>query len=157
MISYTDEKGILFWACTKNLPEGRKAYKSIKVSRCPSLAVLLPKRNKMTIVTKIQGPIPANKLIRGIRMLINEQEPELIVARNERDERVQTQQIRQQQDEAFQESLRIDRERERKKQEEKEAQRKAEELEKKRIQDEENDLKVKFCFFFVNFIKIYYF
>lgn len=98
----------------------------------------------MTIVTKIQGPIPANKLIRGLRFVIDEQEPELIVARNERDERIQTQQIRQQQDEAFQESLRIDRERERKKKEEKEALLKAEELEKKRIQDEENNIKVKY-------------
>ncbi|RMZ96522.1 FAS-associated factor 2 [Brachionus plicatilis] len=143
LISYSRQKEILFWACTKNLPEGLKAYKSIKASRCPALAILLPKRNKMTIVTKIEGPIPASKLIDGLRKLISEQEPELIVARTERDERVQTQQIRQQQDEAFQESLRIDRERERKKQEEKEALQRVEELERQRIQEEEDNHKRK--------------
>lgn len=149
LITFSRQKEILFWACSKNLPEGRKAFKSIKVSKCPALAILMPKRNKMTIITKIEGSIPANKLIDGLRKLITEQEPEIIVARSERDERVQTQQIRQQQDEAFQESLRIDRERQRKKQEELEALRRADELEKQRIQEEENNLKVKQ---FLNFL-----
>lgn len=135
LIGYFRDKNILFWACTRNLPEGRKAYKSVKANRCPSIAILVPKRYKMTIVTKIEGLIPAAQLLSGLRRVVESEEPELIVSRAEKEQRNQNQQIRQQQDEAFLESLKMDREKAKKKQEAEEALRRAEELE--RIKQEE--------------------
>ncbi|CAF0704875.1 unnamed protein product [Brachionus calyciflorus] len=137
LIDYFRNKNLIFWACSKNLPEGRKAFKSLKASRCPSLAVLVPKRSKMTIVRKVEVPKPASDLLNELRQSITTEEPELIVRRHEREERNQTQQIRQEQDQAFLESLRIDREKAKKKQDEEEAARKAEELERLK-QEEEN-------------------
>jgi FAS-associated factor 2 len=97
----------------------------------------------MTIVTKVEGPIPAAELLNGIGRVVAAEEPELVVARHEKEQRNQNQEIRKQQDEAFLESLRIDREKAKKKQEEEEAKRKAEELERKKQQDEEDYQNVK--------------
>ena len=127
---------VIFWACSKNLPEGLKVYNALKAKRAPFLGVIVYKHSRMTLVSKIEGPIPAAELMLQLANLMEENQHDLISARADREERSQTQILRQQQDEAYMESLKQDREKQRKKQEEELAKRQALELEA-RIKEEE--------------------
>ena len=127
---------VLFWSCSKNLPEGHKVYNALKAKRCPFIGVIVFKNSRMTLVSRIEGPIPAGELMLQLSNLFNEYEHDLVEARLERETRSQNQLIRQQQDQAYEESLKADREKQRKKQEEERLKREAEELELKRIEEE---------------------
>lgn len=127
---------VLFWSCSKNLPEGHKVYTALKAKRCPFIGVIVCKNSRMTLVSRIEGPIPAGELMLQLSNLYNEHEHDLVSARHDREVRSQNQLIRQQQDEAYLESLQKDREKQRKKQEEERLKREAEELELKRKEEE---------------------
>jgi FAS-associated factor 2 len=47
----------IFWACSKNLPEGRKVFNALKAKRCPFLGLIVLRNNKMTLVARMEGPI----------------------------------------------------------------------------------------------------
>jgi FAS-associated factor 2 len=127
---------VLFWSCSKNLPEGHKVFNALKAKRCPFIGVIVYKHSRMTLVSKIEGPITAAELMLQMSNLIAEHEHDLIVARNDREQRSQTQLLRQQQDEAYLESLKQDREKQRKKQQEEMAKKQEQELELKRQEEE---------------------
>lgn len=124
------------WGCSKNLPEGRKVFNALKARRCPFLGVIVLRNSRMNLVTRIEGPISAAELLLQLANIVSENEPELVAARHDREQRNQTQLIRQQQDQAYEESLKLDREKARKKQEQAEAERRAEELEKQKQEEE---------------------
>jgi FAS-associated factor 2 len=126
----------LFWSCSKNLPEGLKVFKALKAKRCPFLGIILLKNARMTLVSRIEGPINAAELMIELTRVTAENEGELNVVRMEREQRAQNQLLRQQQDQAYMESLKADKEKARKKQEIEEAKRMAEELEKKKLEEE---------------------
>jgi FAS-associated factor 2 len=126
----------IFWSCSKNLPEGQKVYNALKARRCPFLGVIVLKHARSTLVSKIEGPITAAELMLQLNNLIAENEHDLVVARLDRDERSQTQLLRQQQDEAYLESLKIDQEKSNQKQLLAEEMRIAQELEKQKIAEE---------------------
>ena len=90
----------------------------------------------MTLVSKIEGPINAAELMIQLNNLIAENEQDLVVARVDRESRSQTQLLRQQQDEAYLESLKADQEKAKQKQLLVEETRRAEEFEKKKIAEE---------------------
>jgi FAS-associated factor 2 len=135
VIQYLNNNFIV-WACSKNLSEGRKVFNALKVKRCPFLGIIALRHSRMTLVSKIEGPISAAELMLQLASLVAECEPELVAARYDREQRSQTQMLRQQQDQAYEESLRADREKAKRKQEQEEEARRALELEK-RLQDEE--------------------
>jgi FAS-associated factor 2 len=90
----------------------------------------------MTLVSKIEGPVGSGDLVIHLAELMAEHGNELIIARNDREERVQAQLIRNQQDEAYEESLKADKEKQRKKIEMEEAKKKEIELQKAKIEQE---------------------
>ena len=90
----------------------------------------------MTLVSKIEGPIAAAELMIQLNNLIAENEQDLVTARLDRETRSQTQLIRQQQDEAYLESLKVDQEKAKLRQKQVEESRRAEELEKQKIAEE---------------------
>jgi len=85
---------------------------------------------------RIEGIVQPERVLSLIHQGVADNEAFLVAARQDRLERNMTQTLRQQQDEAYLESLRADQEKEKRKQEEIERKRQ-EELEKQRLIDEE--------------------
>lgn len=110
----------------------------MKAKRCPFLGVIVLKGSRMTLVSRIEGPISSGELILQLENLIMENEAELVAARHDREQRSQTQLLRQQQDQAYEESLKMDQEKQMRKREQEEAKRQAEELERQRQEEERN-------------------
>ena len=90
----------------------------------------------MTLISKIEGPIAAAELMIQLNTIIAENEHDLVAARLDRETRSQTQMIRQQQDEAYLESLKVDQEKAKLRQKQVEENRRAEEIEKQKIAEE---------------------
>ncbi|EOA92722.1 UBX domain-containing protein 8, partial [Anas platyrhynchos] len=85
------------------------------------------KDRRMTVVGRLEGLIQADDLINQLIFIMDANQTYLVSERLEREERNQTQVLRQQQDEAYLASLRADQEKERKKKEERERKKKKEE------------------------------
>ena len=133
----------IFWSCSRHLPEGRKVFNALKAKRAPFLGIIVLKHARMTLVSKIEGPISAAELLVQLANLVAEHEHELAMVRLDREERSQNQLLRQQQDQAYLESLQADREKARRKQEQEDAARKAEQEERTREQEEKNKIEVR--------------
>ncbi|XP_038052576.1 FAS-associated factor 2-like [Patiria miniata] len=110
---------MLFWAASTNTPEGYRVSHALREATYPFLALIVLRENKMTVVQRIEGAIEPQDLIARLTRVMAETEAYLVSIRHERQQRVQTNTLRQQQDEAYHESLRQDREKERRRQEEK--------------------------------------
>jgi len=123
-----------------NLTEGYRVSHALRESTYPYLALIGLKHNRMVLIRKFEGRQPIQVLLSELRKSIQDNESGLIAARLEREERSMNQLIRQQQDEAFAESLRADQEKDRKKQEEK-SKKEAEEKAKKEKELEANQRK----------------
>lgn len=123
---------MLFWACDTNSPEGYRVSQALRENTYPFLALIVLRENRMTVVARIEGPIERGDLIQRLQTIMEDNESAIIAARADREERSFNQSLRQQQDEAYQASLRADQEKARKKKEEEEKEREEEE-EKRRI------------------------
>ena len=108
----------------------------MKARRCPFLGVIVYKQSRMTLVARIEGPVKSDELIAQLSNIVVDNNHDLSIARLTRDQRAQDQEVRNHQDEAYLESLKADKEKERKKQEKLEAQLKAELEEKQKIENE---------------------
>lgn len=117
VIEYINRR-MLFWACDVSSPEGYRVSHSINAKVYPVLVIIALRANKMVIMGRMEGYCNAEELIRRMETVVNDNEVWLNQARSERLERDLTQTLRQQQDEAYQMSLRADQEKQRRKQEE---------------------------------------
>lgn len=126
----------IFWSCSKDLPEGYRVFNALKARRCPFLGVIVYKQSRMTLVARIEGPVKSDELVVQLSNIVAENNHDLSIARLTRDQRAQDQELRKQQDEAYLESLKADKEKERKKQEQLEAQKRAELEEKQKMENE---------------------
>lgn len=134
---------MLFWACNTNSPEGYRVSRALKENTYPFLALIVLRQNRMTVVARIEGPIGPAELMQRVDRLISDNEAGLVAARADREERSFNQTLRQQQDEAYEESLRADREKARKKQEEEEEIRQQEMLVEEQKREKERILQEK--------------
>ena len=102
----------------------------------PFLGLIVLKQSRLVVCERVEGAAPLDDVIGRLRAAMLDNEGELVVERTERMRRLEDQQLRRAQDEAFQESLEADREKQRKKEED---QSRAEELarEQKRLQQEQ--------------------
>lgn len=116
VINFIDTS-MLFWACSVKYPEGYRVSQTLRENTYPFLAVIVLRDNKMTAVARLEGPTEPDVLIRRLQLIMNDNEASLIAARLERQERSLNQTLRQQQDEAYEESLRADQEKERRRRE----------------------------------------
>ncbi|XP_059616504.1 FAS-associated factor 2 [Phlebotomus argentipes] len=119
-------RNMLFWACDIAAPEGYRVSHSINARTYPILVVVGMRWNKMIIMGRMEGDCTAEELLRRLQTVVTDNEVYLSQARAERLERSLTQTLRKQQDEAYEQSLKADQEKERRKQEEKEEQLKRE-------------------------------
>lgn len=141
VINYINENCIM-WACSVDTKEGYQASLSLRENSYPFLALVALCNYKMTIVGRIEGYHGPEETLRRIQAIMNDNEAFLVVARADRQERNFTQALRQEQDEAYQESLRADREKEERRRREKlleeerlKEQREADEAEKRRQEE----------------------
>lgn len=127
---------VVFWACSIDLAEGQKVQTALRAKRCPFLGIIVYKHSRMTLVSKVEGPVSAAELMVQLAQLFSENEAELIVGRRDKEERNETQMIRRMQDVAYEESLKVDREKARLKKQGEEAKLKADRMEQARIEKE---------------------
>jgi FAS-associated factor 2 len=127
VISYIN-KNMLFWACDISAPEGYRVSHSVsaRAGHYPLLIIIALRDNKMTIMGRMEGDCTPDELLARMSRVVNDNERWLNAARHERLERNLTQTLRAQQDVAYEESLKADREKERRRQAEVEEQRKIE-------------------------------
>ncbi|KAK0175471.1 hypothetical protein PV327_009219 [Microctonus hyperodae] len=111
----------LFWACNTQSSEGYKVAEALKAGTYPFLALIVLKDNKMTIVGRMEGIPSPTELMSRLQTIIENNEISLIQARQDRAERSAAQSLRQQQDEAYEESLRADQAKDRRREEERKA------------------------------------
>uniref|UniRef100_A0A1B0CVU1 UBX domain-containing protein n=2 Tax=Lutzomyia longipalpis TaxID=7200 RepID=A0A1B0CVU1_LUTLO len=115
-------RNMIFWACDIASPEGYRVSHSINARQYPILVVVGMRWNKMIIMGRMEGDCSAEELLRRLQTVVTDNEVYMSQARAERLERSLTQSLRKQQDEAYEQSLKADQEKERRKQEEKEEQ-----------------------------------
>ena len=84
----------------------------------PFLALIFLKQGRMVVCERIEGTILLDDLVTRLQNAITDHEGELVVERNERMRRSESQLLRKAQDQAYQESLAADKEKERLKAEE---------------------------------------
>ncbi|KAI4502289.1 hypothetical protein M0802_002971 [Mischocyttarus mexicanus] len=130
----------LFWACNVQSGEGYKVAESLKSGSYPFLAIIVLKDNRMTIVGRMEGTPSATDLILRLRTIIQQNEINLIQARQDRAERSAAQSLRQQQDRAYEESLRADQEKDRIREEERRAREEQEAREKEQLNAQEQEI-----------------
>ncbi|XP_029439569.1 FAS-associated factor 2 isoform X3 [Rhinatrema bivittatum] len=128
---------MLFWACSTNKPEGYRVSQALRENTYPFLAMIMLKDRRMTVVGRLEGLIQAEDLINQLTFIMDSNQTYLMSERLEREERNQTQVLRQQQDEAYLASLRADQEKDRKKREKQEQKRREEEAAQQQMLAEE--------------------
>jgi len=110
--------------------EGYRVSQAVRVNAYPLLAVIVLRQNRMMIVGRQEGFADPETLVQKLNDVVANNEAFVVAARADRAERDMNQAIREEQDAAFQETLRQDREKERVKRESEEAKRReAEEAE----------------------------
>ncbi|KAJ7357568.1 FAS-associated factor 2 [Desmophyllum pertusum] len=129
---------MLFWAANVNSTEGYKVSHALREATYPFLAVICLRDNRMTVVGRMEGLMNVDGYVALLARLIEDNEPALVVARADRHERTQTQQLRDEQDEAYYESVRADQEKERKKREEEDKKRLEEESKRQKEEAKRN-------------------
>lgn len=115
VVDYINQN-MFFWACDVTSPEGYRVSQSVMTRQYPVLVLIGLRANKMVIMGRFEGDCEADEFVRRLQAVVNENEIWLNQARTDRLERSFTQSLRQQQDEAYEESLRADEEKERQKQ-----------------------------------------
>ncbi|XP_031849459.1 fas-associated factor 2 [Nomia melanderi] len=130
----------LFWACNVQSGEGYKVAEALRSGSYPFLAIIVLKDNRMTMVGRMEGtPFPSD-VISHLQAIIDHNEINLIQARQERAERSAAQSLRQQQDQAYEESLRADQEKDRRREEERKAREEQEAREKEQLDAQEMEI-----------------
>ncbi|XP_071493051.1 FAS-associated factor 2-like [Diadema antillarum] len=130
---------LLFWIASVNTPEGYRVSLALRENTYPFLALIVLRDNKMTVVLRIEGAVTGEQLLERLRRTTSETEGYLVAMRMERQERNLANTLRQEQDAAYQESLRQDQEKARKKREEQEQKEKEEQ--ERRDEEEERQKK----------------
>ncbi|EDW03845.1 FAS-associated factor 2 [Drosophila grimshawi] len=108
----------LLWGCDVSTPEGYRVMQSITVRTYPLMVMISLRANRMIIVGSFEGDCTAEELLRRLQSVISANEVWLSQARADRLERNFTQTLRRQQDEAYEQSLLADEEKERQRQRE---------------------------------------
>ncbi|XP_054158133.1 FAS-associated factor 2-like [Oppia nitens] len=146
-VDFVSEQSLLFWCSSVAYNDGFSVSQQLRESTYPFLALICLKQNRMVVVRKFEGRIHLDTLLAQLKSTIEDNETNLIAARLEREERIMNQLLRQEQDEAYEDSLRADQEKDRKKLEEKnrkEAEDKAKrEIELEKHQQKERLLQLK--------------
>ncbi|KAF1790115.1 Ubiquitin-related domain [Phytophthora cactorum] len=124
---------IVSWAGCVQHAEGFGVSLSLGCATFPFLALLSCVSRGVNVVEKITANLPADEIIEKLNAAVDRNNQILATARHIRQQRTETQILREQQDREYQESLAADRRREQ------EAREQAEREEKERLQKEEEE------------------
>ncbi|KAF9988251.1 hypothetical protein BGZ75_009732 [Mortierella antarctica] len=142
LLSYLRTNDFLIWGGNVKEAEGFQVATTLQTVRYPFIGVIALSQptagssaTKMVLIDRIEGPSTAEQIIQRLTQQVARQSAALDRLRAERRERDMAREIRQQQDDAYQQSLRADREKAR---QQREAQEAAEKLqrEQERIEAE---------------------
>jgi FAS-associated factor 2 len=136
MKDFAARLNVIVWACSVDTPEGYRVSQALRETAYPFLALIVLRQGKMMVVGRVEGHMEAEPLCQRLEIVVRDNEAYIVAARSERAERHINAEIRQEQDAAFQETLRLDQEREKLKQEAIEAKNREEAEERARVQDE---------------------
>ncbi|CAL1373669.1 unnamed protein product [Linum trigynum] len=127
------------WGGSIRASEGFKMSNSLKASRYPFCAVVMPATNqRIALLQQIEGPKSPEEMLTLLQRVLEESAPVLTAARIEAEERISNTRLREEQDAAYRAALEADQARERQRKEEEErVEREAAEAERKRKEEEE--------------------
>ncbi|KAH7550124.1 hypothetical protein JRO89_XS13G0139200 [Xanthoceras sorbifolium] len=127
------------WGGSIRASEGFKMSNSLKASRFPFCAVVMPATNqRIALLQQIEGPKSPEEMLVILQRVIEESNPVLLQARLDAEERRNNMRLREEQDAAYRAALEADQARERQRREEQERlEREAAEAERKRKEEEE--------------------
>ncbi|KAG0302015.1 hypothetical protein BGZ98_007864 [Dissophora globulifera] len=117
LLSYLRNSEFLVWAGNVKETEGFQVATTLQTVRYPFIGVIALSQptagssaTKMVLIDRIEGPSTAEQIIQRLTQQVARQSTALERLRAERREREQAREIRQQQDDAYEQSLRADRE-----------------------------------------------
>ncbi|CAN0908909.1 Plant UBX domain-containing protein 10 [Linum grandiflorum] len=127
------------WGGSIRASEGFKMSNSLKASRYPFCAVVMPATNqRIALLQQIEGPKSPEEMLVLLQRVLEESAPVLTAARIESEERINNMRLREEQDAAYRAALEADQARERQRREEQERlEREAAEAERKLKEEEE--------------------
>ncbi|KAJ0228695.1 UBX domain-containing protein [Hirschfeldia incana] len=127
------------WGGSIRGSEGFKMSNSLKASRFPFCAVVMPAANqRIALLQQVEGPKTPEEMIAILQRVVEDSSPVLVTARVEAEERRTNLRLREEQDAAYRAALEADQARERQRQEEQERlEREAAEAERKQKEEEE--------------------
>ncbi|KHJ46315.1 UBX domain protein [Trichuris suis] len=100
----------LFWACDVNSDEGARVSHVMRDTSYPFIAMISLRNNRMVIVSRMEGQCECKRLIHQLSEAMKVNDVYLNLAREERHNNEMNQILRRQQEEAYEEALRTDRE-----------------------------------------------
>ncbi|XWS50142.1 hypothetical protein CRYUN_Cryun12cG0063400 [Craigia yunnanensis] len=127
------------WGGSIRASEGFKMSNSLKASRFPFCAVVMPATNqRIALLQQVEGPKSPEEMLTILQKVLEESAPVLVAARLDAEERRNNMRLREEQDAAYRAALEADQARERQRREEQERlEREAAEAEQKRKEEEE--------------------
>ncbi|KAG5228191.1 hypothetical protein OIU76_017663 [Salix suchowensis] len=127
------------WGGSIRGSEGFKMSNSLKASRFPFCAIVMPSTNqRIALLQQVEGPKSPEEMLMILQRVLEESAPVLLTARLEAEERTTNMRLREEQDAAYRAALEADQARERQQREEKERlEREAAEAERKCKEEEE--------------------
>ncbi|OMP02862.1 hypothetical protein COLO4_10773 [Corchorus olitorius] len=132
-------ENFISWGGSIRASEGFKMSNSLKASRFPFCAVVMPATNqRIALLQQVEGPKSPEELLTMLQRVLEESAPVLVAARLDAEERRNNMRLREEQDAAYRAALEADQARERQRREEQERlEREAAEAERKRKEEEE--------------------
>ncbi|KAG2312327.1 hypothetical protein Bca52824_023884 [Brassica carinata] len=127
------------WGGSIRSSEGFKMSNSLKASRFPFCAVVMPAANqRIALLQQVEGPRTPEEMMAILQRVVEDSSPVLVTARVEAEERRTNLRLREEQDAAYRAALEADQARERQRHEEEERlERETAEAERKRKEEEE--------------------
>ncbi|CAH2070987.1 unnamed protein product [Thlaspi arvense] len=127
------------WGGSIRSSEGFKMSNSLKASRFPFCAVVMPAANqRIALLQQVEGPKTPEEMLTILQRVVEDSSPVLVTARVEAEERRTNLRLREEQDAAYRAALEADQARERQRREEEERlEREAAEAERKLKEEEE--------------------
>ncbi|KAI4326791.1 hypothetical protein L6164_019325 [Bauhinia variegata] len=138
LVAFVNEN-FVSWGGSIRASEGFKMSNSLKASRFPFCAVVMPATNqRIALLQLVEGPKSPEEMLMILQRVLEESSPVLVAARLDAEERRNNMRLREEQDAAYRAALEADQARERQRREEQERlAREAAEAERKRKEEEE--------------------
>ncbi|GAA5810379.1 hypothetical protein MFLAVUS_003800 [Mucor flavus] len=118
LLSFLNTQQVLVWGGNVRYTEAFQVSNTLQATTYPFLAIIALQTNngtqKMSVIDRLEGPVTPAVVIRRFEAAVARIGPQLDQLRNEREQRERERALRQQQDQAYRDSLLADQEKERK-------------------------------------------